>query len=435
MNDIVGMPYFVAEFDINGQLKSPVTLPANVTDVIVMSHGWNNNREDAESLYRGLFTSFSAVGGAPPNRMAAIIGVIWPSKRFDELVAASASSNDATGAAALHSKASKESDAMLVARLHEMASFFTTDAQRATLRELEALIPDLQDKKTAQRAFVEKVRSLLDPKAADREDASKTFFTDDGAEIMQRLTIDEEDFDDTLTAEGGSASLPLGVGVVKLATGGAAGFSIKGFLTGIKAAAMNVLNFGTYYEMKARAGKVGANGVARLIDSLPAHVQRIHLVGHSFGGRVVTAAAASSTTDRIASMSLLQTAFSHNGFSKTQNGFFRSVVDKKRVNGPIIVTHSVKDKAVGIAYPIASRLNGDTTSGLGDKNDNFGGLGRNGAQHMPAGEVNEGKLLAAGGAYQFRPGVIFNLEANDLIPGHSDITGREVAHAVRSAMS
>jgi hypothetical protein len=281
---------------------------------------------------------------------------------------------------------------------------------------------------------VEKVRSLLDPKAADKEDASKTFFTDDGAEIMKRLEIAEEDFDDTITGDnGGSASLPLGVGVVKPATGGAAG--IFGFLSGIKAAAMNVLNFTTYYEMKSRAGKVGANGVAPFIDSLPAHVKRIHLVGHSFGGRVVTSAAANSTTDRIASMSLLQTAFSHNGFSKEKKGFFRTVVDKKRVNGPIIVTHSVKDKAVGIAYPIASRLNGDTTSGLGDKNDNFGGLGRNGAQHMGAGEVNEGKLLAAGGAYQFRPGVIFNLEANDLIPGHSDITGREVAHAVRSAMA
>jgi hypothetical protein len=410
-----------------------VTLPADVTDVIVMSHGWNNNQADAESLYRGLFSNFAAIGGAPQGKLA-IIGVIWPSKRFDELVAASASSNGAGGAAALGSKASAESDKMLVARLRELASFFTTPAQKATLKELEALIPDLQDKKSAQREFVEKVRSLLDPSAADKEDASKDFFTDDGAEIMQRLEIAEDDFDDTITGDSeGSASLPLGVGVVKPATGGAAG--IFGFLSGIKAAAMNVLNFTTYYEMKARAGKVGANGVAPLIDSLPAHVQRIHLVGHSFGGRVVTSAAASSTTDRIRSMSLLQTAFSHHGFSKLKKGFFRGVVEKKRVNGPIVVTHSVKDKAVGIAYPMASRLNGDTTSGLGDKNDKFGGLGRNGAQQMEAGEVTEGKLLATGAAYQFKPGMIYNLEANDLIPGHSDITGKEVAHAVRSAMA
>ena len=96
---------------------------------------------------------------------------------------------------------------------------------------------------------------------------------------------------------------------------------------------MNVLNFTTYYEMKARAGNVGKNGVAKLIDKLAPQVQRIHLIGHSFGGRVVTATAASSSTDKIKSMSLLQTAFSHNGFSKSMKGFFRSVVDQKRVTG------------------------------------------------------------------------------------------------------
>ena len=433
MNDIAGIPYFRAEFDINGQLKSPLVLPADVTEVIVVSHGWNNNQADAESLYKGLFTNFVGVGAPPQGNKVAIVGVLWPSKRFDEMVAATAAGDGGGGAAGIGSRASKESDAMLVRKLDEMKSFFTTSKQKATLDELKALVPDLQDKKSAQRQFVEKVRSLLDPSAANDEDASNAFFKDDGAEIMERLEIDEEDFDDTILADGGSASLPLGVGVVKPATGGAAG--IFGFLSKAKAAAMNVLNFTTYYEMKARAGKVGANGVAKLIDSLPAHVQRIHLVGHSFGGRVVTAAAASSTTDRVRSMSLLQTAFSHHGFSKLKKGFFRAVVDKKRVNGPIVVTHSVKDKAVGVAYPMASRLNGDTTSGLGDKNDKFGGIGRNGAQQMEAGEVVDGQMLATGGAYRFKPGVIFNLEANDLIPGHSDITGKEVAHAIRSAMS
>ena len=67
---------------------------------------------------------------------------------------------------------------------------------------------------------------------------------------------------------------------------------------------MNVLNFTTYFEMKARAGTVGKNGVAPLIDRLAPQVQRIHLIGHSFGGRVVTAAAANSTTDKIASHEL-----------------------------------------------------------------------------------------------------------------------------------
>ena len=168
MNDIAGIPYLVAEFDINGNLKSPVKLPADVDEVIVVSHGWNNNQADAESLYSALFTNFAAIGGAPRGK-AAIVGVIWPSKRFDELVSAAAASNGGGGAASIGTKASKESDAMLVARLREMATFFTSAEQKKTLKELEALIPDLEDKGSARRAFVEKVRTLLDPSAADKE--------------------------------------------------------------------------------------------------------------------------------------------------------------------------------------------------------------------------------------------------------------------------
>ena len=63
---------------------------------------------------------------------------------------------------------------------------------------------------------------------------------------------------------------------------------------------MNVLNFTTYYEMKARAGTVGKNGVGQLIDHLAPQVERIHLIGHSFGGRVVAAAAAARPPTRSA---------------------------------------------------------------------------------------------------------------------------------------
>ena len=433
MNNIAGIPYIVAEFDGNGKLLGDVTLPPGVTDLIVMSHGWNNNRADAERLYEGLFANFAPLANDLQARKLAVLGVIWPSKRFDELVAATASGNGAQGSASLAS-AQGASDTLLAERIEEMKKFFVSPAQQATLDELRKLLPDLEDKGSARKAFVEKVRTLLDPSAADGEDRSNVFFKDDGNEIMKRLKIDEEDMDESITDGSGSASLPLGVGVVKPATGGAAGFF--GFLSGFKAAAMNVMNFTTYYEMKSRAGKVGANGVGPLIDKLAQQVERVHLVGHSFGGRVVTAAAAGSKTDRIRSMSLLQTAFSHNGFSKEKKGNFRSVVDSRRVNGPIIVTHSIKDKAVGIAYPMASRLNGDKTAAFGDKNDKFGGIGRNGAQHMESGEVDDKatKLLPMGGAYQFQAGKFYNLEANDLIPGHSDITGREVAQAIRSAI-
>jgi predicted alpha/beta hydrolase family esterase len=434
MAEIAGLPYTEAQFDEKGALKNQVDLPAGITDLFVISHGWNNNADAARSLYRGFFESFAAVAQPNdlPGRKIAVVGVLWPSKKFDELVAVSGAPAAAGGAAGLGA-ADPSSLQALEAKIERMKETFDKPDQKQVLEEAKALLPDLDDKASARRAFVGKIRSLLDPGEAGREDASDSFFEDDGDLLMKNLKVDEEDLAEEIVGEGGGASLPLGVGAATPATGGAAG--ITDFLSGFKASAMNVLNYTTYYEMKSRAGAVGRNGVARLLDAVSPQVERIHLVGHSFGGRVVTAAAASSTTDKIRSMTLLQAAFSHNGFSKIKKGFFRVVVDNRRVNGPILVTHTKNDRAVGIAYPLASRLNGDKAAAFGDENDAFGGLGRNGVQQMEEGERKVGKLLATGSAYQFQPRLFFNLEASDFIKDHSDVTGKEVAHAARRAIA
>jgi hypothetical protein len=441
MDKIAGITYVEAQFNKDGTSSSQnqINLPATVTDLFVISHGWNNDASEARELYRKLFENFVAVAqpGDLPGREFAILGVIWPSKKFDELVAASSAPGAAGGSAAVKTAADKASDQPLKDKLDEMAKFFTEPAQQKALNEAKALVPDLQEKGSARQEFVNKIRSLLDPTAANEEDASKTFFEDDGNELMKNLKVDEEDLDKEVAGDtDGSASLPLGVGTVPPVQGGAAGLAT--FLAGFKAAAMNVLNFTTYYEMKARAGSVGKNGVAKVIDNLPAHVKCVHLVGHSFGGRVVTAAAANSTTPKIKSMSLLQTAFSHNGFSKSMKGFFRSVVDNKRVDGPILVTHTKNDKAVGVAYPLASRINGDTAAAFGDKDDKFGGLGRNGAQQMetkPSQEAIDGSLLPENGNYSFQAGKFHNLEGSPFISGHGDVTGKQIAHAIRKAIA
>ena len=434
MNDIAGIPYAEAQFDKKGTLENRVTLPAGVTDLFVVSHGWNNSAADARELYRKLFENFAAVAQPNdlPGRSFAILGVIWPSKKFDELVAVSGMPGGTQGSASLGGGDAASHQA-LTEKLQRMKEFFDEPAERQALDEAMALLPDLEEKASARRDFVDKIRSLLDRTAANKEDASESFFKDDPNELMKNLKVDEDDLDDEVAGAGGSASLPLGVGTTGAAEGGAAG--LMEVLSGFKAAAMNVLNYTTYFEMKARAGTIGKNGIAKLIDTFGPQVQRIHLVGHSFGGRVVAATAANSTTENIRSMSLLQTAFSHNGFSKSMAGFFRSVVDHVRVKGPILVTHTKNDKAVGVAYPLASRINGDKTAAFGDETDVFGGLGRNGAQQMQTGETVSGKLLATGGTYAFQAGKFFNLEASDFIKSHGDVTGREVAYAVRKAIA
>jgi hypothetical protein len=85
------------------------------------------------------------------------------------------------------------------------------------------------------------------------------------------------------------------------------------------------------------------------------------------------------------------------------------------VKGRILVTHTINDKAVGVAYPIASRLAGQNATGLGDASDPFGGLRRNGAQRMNTGEVIIGELLEENGRYPFQPGKFLNARADRFI--------------------
>jgi hypothetical protein len=136
-------------------------------------------------------------------------------------------------------------------------------------------------------------------------------------------------------------------------------------------------------------------------------------------------------------MTLLQAAFSHNGFSRqfdgTNDGFFRAVVTGHHITGPTVITCTENDKAVGVAYPLASLIANQTASAIGDANDPFGGIGRNGAQHTP--EANNGKLGAVGSAYAFSGGQLYNLNADPLIMGHSDICKPEVAYAVLTSVA
>jgi hypothetical protein len=133
---------------------------------------------------------------------------------------------------------------------------------------------------------------------------------------------------------------------------------------------------------------------------------------------------------------LLQAAFSHHSFAKrfdgTRDGFYRRVVANKMVAGPIVITCTQNDWAVGLAYPLASLLAGQAAAGLGDKNDRYGGMGRNGAQKTP--EANDGTLLAAGGTYAFQAGTVYNLNADRVISDHGDICKDEVAHALLTAI-
>jgi hypothetical protein len=438
MNNIAGIPYVAAHFDKDGVAldQQQVTVPSGTTDLIVVSHGWNNTEEQAAQLYSELFTNFSAV--APDQlqkKKLAIVGVIWPSKKFTDVVEAAVAEQRPGGGAGFGTS-SAAADETIKAKLDLIAQMFDSKAAEK-IQAAKDQIDKLDSDPAARKKFVDELRSLLDPSAAHEEDNSKLFFKLDGAVMLEKLKMPTP----LVSRGGGGGAASVGSHPTSSPAGGAAG--LGDIFSGIKAGAIRFLNYLAYYEMKKRAGTVGQNGVAPMIDRLAANVKRVHVVGHSFGGRVVTAAAKASKTDKLQTMSLLQTAFSHNGFSKSMNGFFRSIVDDKRVKGPILVTYTPNDRAVGIAYPTASRLSGTVASAFGDRDDKFGGLGRNGAQKMEPREVVQGvdQLLAVGGSYAWQPGCFHNLESSKYIvdpkggDAHGFVTGKEVAWAISRAIA
>lgn len=224
-----------------------------------------------------------------------------------------------------------------------------------------------------------------------------------------------------------------------------AGQSLGGLLA-------EILNVVSWPAMKTLSGAAGVNGLAPVLLAWRREYPsaRLHLVGHSLGGRLVTAccgALAGQRGGRVASLSLLQAAFSQFGFSPDaghgEPGFFRGVMEGQVVCGPLISTFSKQDAVVGLAYALASRLAHDNLQAIGDAADAYGAIGHNGAQRTP--ESVTLPLRRAGEVYQFRPGVVTCLDGSaprtpagpsgaGLIASHGDVANPHVACAVASAI-
>jgi hypothetical protein len=449
-------PFFPIQFTKDGTLFQPSEVDAltsgirsGVSDLFLISHGWNNNTDDAKSLYSGLAAQIAAQVAAAPTlkgRTFAICGVLWPSKKFEdsELIPSGAASlNDSVSGAQLKSRLQGLSDLMQAKGWPVESSDL---AGEAVLQSVTQVVDHWEDDPSIRKDVVGRIRDVLPKDSADTEDASSRFFAMKPEQLLSNLSKSLNP-PANLPQGGHAASIDPFVSGPVSGLGGAAGF--RDVLGGVQSAFLHFLNFTTYYLMKARAGDVGVKGIKPLIETIRAARPdiRIHLIGHSFGCRVVVSAVnALGTADALRSntMNLLQGAFSHNGFAskfdQTNDGAFRQVVLAKKVRGPILITHTRNDKAVGLAFPIASRIAGQTAASLGDENDLYGGLGSNGAQNQSTTpERVVGTLLDVGGPYPFGTGAtsskLYNLRADAFIAGHSDIVKPQVGFAVAMGMS
>lgn len=356
------------------------------TDLVVFTHGWNNSPSVATGLFDRFFAPFPRVAG--PAARLGYAGLIWPSMMFsDEPVP------DYPAVAAVFPER-----APVVARLAVLAE--TEPADEAAFEEFAALLREL---------------------AGAAGDAGAT-------EMPRFLASDPRRvygmFADALDEAAGAAGAESLFG----------GDPLKRLWKGAKEA----LRQTTYFTMKHRAGVVGERGLGPLLGELAglAPALRVHLVGHSFGARLVAHAlpALPAGSRTVKSVTLLQGAFSHYAFAARlphSPGHPGSLPGaQSRVDGPLVACHSRHDTALRVFYPLASRVSRDDDSLLGEDDPRWQAVGLDGIQAVPGTSV---RTLASALRDGLPGSGCVSVDAADVVSEHSDICHEQLAAVVARA--
>lgn len=420
------IPYLTVQFDRRaalvdaGQVQAiqQMVRQAEVTDLLVFAHGWNNNIATAEARYARFLGHVRTLldgelSGAFADRKLGAIGIVWPSMRYTD------PAQIPGGAASMDLRPMLEEE---LAAAQQLFQGMPDSPLPAILTQVQENLAVLEDRGSLRDALAQAVAAQLKTSATNHQERP----------IPQRYLGSGR-------VESRLATEIRGVGTVPAAVVTGAGHAAGTMFNGPLQIVRNLLNLTTFYEMKDRAGQIGEMGVRGLLRELRAASPglRLHLIGHSFGGRLVSAVARGSDGDArldIDSLHLLQAAFSHNGFGsaigQTPEGYFRPVMTGQQVRGPTLITHTKNDRAVGLAYAVASALSGQNASAIGDNQDQYGAIGSNGA--LRADGVN--LVLGNDTALAFERGRLYNLLA-DIIPNHSEVEQFGVARAVLSGIS
>lgn len=413
---ISGLPYYEPDFNANGSLNdatgdgdgglTAAVAAGGITELFVMSHGWNNSVDSARKLYAAMFSLIADQLGDDTAGVA-VVGINWPSVLLPDDDPDSAPPVPSTGA---------QLAAALAPRFPGRTEQLTT-------------MGELLDQKPQQPGklieFHQLATSLVTTKPQSEEDSGESAIADS----------------DAIAVFGHAAAM------APKSTSAAQGLGNP--FTALWSGAREILRTMSYYEMKNRAGVVGERGLGPLLGALsgPDGPPRIHLIGHSFGARLVSYALAglpSADTSPVKSLTLVQGAFSHFTFNRalpfdaSRGGGLAGL--EERVDGPLLSTFTAADRAVGWWYPAASMLARQDSQSVEDLGFRWGAMGHDGYQQNPAAATLP--MTEAGKPYEFERGHFYRLDANAVIDdasqsefsgAHSDIKHPEVAWAIVSA--
>ncbi|MFJ8718793.1 serine-threonine protein kinase [Streptomyces violaceus] len=425
-------PYWELTFDADGdpagrqrdRLLAGVS-ERKVRDLIVFAHGWNNDRSGATRLYDRFFAPVPRL--APAARVG-YVGVLWPAMRFsDEPIP------DLPRAVAA------EAPRRPVLDKDTRHALLETFPGRAILVDQIARLLEQQPPEEAElEEFGRLVRLLVEVVAPGPQ---ALFAADTVAEGVPQS--EPEMFAGSSAAACEEFARAL---AEPEASDAQQGFRLPNPWDG----AHELLRQATYYAMKRRAGTVGERGLGRVVGQLAAAAPgvRVHLVGHSFGARLVSFALRGlpEGVRTVKSVTLFQGAFSHYAFAARlphdarAGGVLQG--QQNRIDGPLVCCHSRHDTALGTIYPLASRMAGDSRSvagldlgrALGAK---WGAMGYGGVQAMPG---TRAYTLAKALTAKLPASGCVNVDASAVVRrggppagAHSDILHEELARLVLTA--
>ncbi|MFG3518036.1 serine-threonine protein kinase [Streptomyces bobili] len=420
---------FDADGDVDGRQRNRLlagVAERGVRDLIVFAHGWNSDRSGATSLYSRFFAPFPRL--APAARIG-YVGVVWPSMRFSDEPVPDLPRSVVDGSARRPALDKDTRTALLE----------TFPGRVTVVEQLARLLEERPAEESALEEFGRLARLLVEavppePQALFAADTLVEGVPQDGPAMFAGPAA-------AVCEEFARALAGLEV------PSGPAGFTVPNPWDG----AHELLRQATYYAMKRRAGTVGERGLGPLVGRLAraAPAVRVHLVGHSFGGRLVSFALRGlpEGVRAVKSVTLLQGAFSHYAFAARlphdprAGGALQG--QQHRIDGPLVCCHSRHDTALGTVYPLASRMAGDARGAVGEPlvgkllGAKWGAMGFGGVRAVPG---TRACTLAEALAAPLPVSGCVNVDAAAVVRrggppsgAHSDIVHPELARVVLAA--
>jgi pimeloyl-ACP methyl ester carboxylesterase len=385
------------------------------THIFLFSHGWNNDWTVATRRYEDFLVGFMKMRRehqlpAPPSYKPLLVGVFWPSTAlvFGE---------PETGPTIAGGDPAAED-----ARVAE---------ERAEVRELAEALPDDKIERfyaLSQSAELDEYEALelagmlhgIASTGNDELGVSDGPSTEEIVKVWRE--IGEPETGDFGTVGGGLGGGPQAAGLLS------------------KLDPRHVIRMFTVWQMKDRAGTVGAHGVGGLLrDLLSASNAKLHLIGHSYGAKIMLSAVGfgPDLPRKVESILLLQPAVSHLCFAENvprsnKPGGYRPVLE--RVVQPIFSTFSEHDFPLRNTFHLGLRREedlGEARIAAGDEPPSryaaLGGYGPRGAGEKLI------DILGVTKTYALEAGTkIYGLRGHHAITGHGDISNESIWWALYS---